>query len=161
MYGLNQTNVAALLLSVVPTGVYADGNTPITPAQDIRAGLAAAAPDRTVAALLSSYRGANIFSADRQDANGRWHQTVMEQRDRAQSDLLRARAELERAQEAVAHLLGEVRIEGADHMDIGGEIRAARMIAAEWQRAVDTVSAYIGRIDVALAERGSDVARND
>ena len=34
-------------------------------------------------------------------------------------------------------------------------------MAAEWQRAVATVSAYVGRIDVALAERGSDVARID
>jgi len=118
---------------------------------------AAAPPAPTVTAImaaLAAYRGPDqpYLGASRGD----WHRAAMQDRGRAETDLRSARDQLAKARAEVARLIGEIRIEGAESVDIGGEVRAARMVEAEWQRAVDAVLAYIGKIDAAIVMRGGE-----
>lgn len=148
MLKLKQSILAALLLSALSVAGHAEG-------PDVPGATADASGEPSATVLLSAYRDSgqpNLHGAD-------WHRTAIEARDRAEADLRHARAQLTRARAEVARLIGEIRIEGAEALEIGGEVRHARLIEAEWQRAVDTVSDHIGRIDAAIAMRGGDVAR--
>lgn len=102
--------------------------------------------------ILSTYRASD--QPYRGASQGDWHQSAFEARRRAEADLDHARARLVQARAEVARLIGEIKIEGAETVDIGGEIRAARIVEAEWQRAVDAVLAHIGKIDAAIVMRG-------
>lgn len=109
----------------------------------------------SAAAILADYRGSDqpYLGAI---GSGEWHRSAFSARAQAAADLGHARARLAAARAEVARLVGEIKIEGAEHVDIGGEVRAARLIEAEWQRAVDTVSGYIAQIDTAIVMRGSE-----
>jgi len=111
-------------------------------------------PTPTVTAIMAAYRSPDqpYLGASRGD----WHRAAMQDRGRAETDLRSARDQLAKARAEVARLIGEIRIEGAESVDIGGEVRAARMVEAEWQRAVDAVLAYIGKIDAAIVMRGGE-----
>lgn len=148
MLKLKQAIVAALLLGALSVAGRAEGPDEAAPRQS---------SERNAAAIVSTYRGAD--HPDLRGIGADWHRTAFEARDRAEADLRHARAQLTSARADVARLIGEIKIEGAETAEIGGEVRNARLVEAEWQRAVDTVSDHIGRIDAAIAMHGGDVAR--
>jgi len=93
--------------------------------------------DKTADAIIASYRGPEVMDA----------------RELAEADHRYAVGQRDRARAAVGELLGEIKIEGAEDVEIGGEIRAARLNEAAWQRAVETVADYIARLDSRIAGR--------
>lgn len=111
----------------------------------------------TAAALLATYRTSDRPYVGTSATRGDWHRTAIAARERAETDLDHARTELARAHAKFTRLISEIRIEGAENVDIGGEVRAARMVEYEWQRAVDAVLAHIGKIDAAIVMRGGEV----
>jgi hypothetical protein len=72
----------------------------------------------------------------------------------AEATLERAETQLALARKAVERILGQIRIEGAEAVEIGGEVRAARTLVLGWQRLVETETAY-------LAQLRSEIARLD
>jgi len=72
-------------------------------------------------------------------------------RSLAHADQQYALAQLALARAEVNRLIGEIRIEGAESVDIGGEVRAARMTEAAWERAAQAVSAYLELLDSRIA----------
>jgi hypothetical protein len=87
--------------------------------------------------IIASYRGDGSLDA----------------REVAEADRRYALDQLAAARAEVKGLISEIRIEGAETVDIGGEVRAARMVEAAWQRAVETVSDHIVRLDSKFARR--------
>lgn len=139
-----------ILTTLICSALTAVGN-----AQDtIEPSTTESAGEPSAAAILLTYRGP--AQLDLGSSGGDWHRVAAQARNRAETDLEHARAQLVRARSEVARLVAEIRIEGADEVDIGGEVRAARMVETEWRRAVDTVLAHIGRIDAVIATRSSE-----
>jgi hypothetical protein len=92
---------------------------------------------KTADEVAASYRGSEVINAcELAEVD---HNYVLDQ--------------LALAQVEVKRLVSEIKIEGAGTVDIGGEIRAARMVEAAWQRAAETVANYIDRLDSKVAER--------
>ena len=96
-----------------------------------------ASNDKTAEAIVTAYRGVEATSA----------------RAFASADYLYALDQLALARGEVKRLISEIKIEGAENVEIGGEVRAARMTEAAWKRAVETVAEYIARLDSMVAER--------
>jgi len=100
--------------------------------------LAETMPDGKAAEeIVAAYRGNDVLDA----------------REVAEADHRYALDRLAIARAEVKRLISEIKIEGAENFDIGGEVRAARMTEAAWQRAVDTVADYLARLDSMIAER--------
>lgn len=74
--------------------------------------------------------------------------------DGAEADLRRARIQRELARLAVRQRLDQIRIEGAEEVEIGGEVRAARMVVAAWERLIETAIQN-------LAQARKEIARID
>jgi hypothetical protein len=160
MLKMKRSILVALMMGALSVAGRADGEgTPGLPADPDSAALAEQPSGTTATAVLSAYRSSDQPYFGAPDAGGDWHRTAVEARGRAETDLRSARAQLAQASAEVARLVAEIRIEGAEKVDIGGEVRAARMAEAEWRRAVDTVLAHIGKIDAAIVMRGGDVAQ--
>ena len=146
-----------LLMGALSTTGRADGeDTPRPPANPDGATQADGPAAPTATAILAAYRGSNQPYVGVSDTGAGWHRAAIEARRQAESDLLHARTRLTQARAEVARLIAEIRIEGAEGVDIGGEVRAARMVEAEWQRAVNAVLAHIGKIDAAIVMRGGE-----
>lgn len=146
MLKLKQSILTALLCGALTTIGNAED------AIDLSAAQSATGP--TATAILSTYRAPDQPYLGASD--GDWHRAAFEARSRAENDLDYARAQLAQARAEVVRLVAEIKIEGAETVDIGGEVRAARMVEAEWKRAVDILLAHIGKIDAAIVMRGGE-----
>jgi hypothetical protein len=87
--------------------------------------------------IVAAYRDADLVDA----------------REVAEADHRYALVQLRLARAEFKRLISEIKIEGAEDFDIGGEVRAARMTEAAWQRAVDAVADYLTRLDSMIAGR--------
>jgi len=106
---------------------------------------------RTIEALDTA-----IFelSADDLDAVERLHEEARAARRAAEAAVEHAGAQLEFARMTVEHLLDQIKIEGAETVDVGGEVRAARMLVLGWHRLIETDTA-------SLAQLRNEIARMD
>jgi hypothetical protein len=157
MLKLTQSILVLSLMGTLSSTARADGEgVPGFSGNPDDTALAERAPAPTAAAILAAYRGSNQPYVGASDTGGNWHRAAVQARSRAETDLRSARAQLAQARAEVARLIAEIRIEGAESVDIGGEVRAARMVEAEWQRAVDAIIAHIGKIDAAIVMHGGE-----
>jgi hypothetical protein len=158
MLKMKQSILVVLLSGVLSAAGNAQGSVNLSNDDDqLATSVPSAGP--TAATLLSQYRGSDVAYLDNAGADSEWFRTVIAARDRAEADLRQANEQLALAREAVGRLLAEIKIEGAEDVDIGGEVRAARTVVAEWQRAVDAVSAHMTHIEALIVSHGGDVAQ--
>jgi hypothetical protein len=143
-----------LLMGALSTTGRTDGEGTLLPADPDGATQADGPAAPTATAILATYRGSDQPYVGLSDTGASWHRAAIEARGQAEADLDHARDQLAQARAEVARLIAEIRIEGAESVDIGGEVRAARLVEAEWQRAADAVLAHIGKIDAAIVMRG-------
>jgi len=149
-----------LLMGALSATGRADGEGTLLPADPDGAtqadGPAAPTATATATAILATYRDSDQPYVGLSDTGASWHRAAIEARGQAEADLDHARDQLAQARAEVARLIAEIRIEGAESVDIGGEVRAARLVEAEWQRAADAVLAHIGKIGAAIVMRGGE-----
>lgn len=96
--------------------------------------------------------------ADEFEAVERLHGEAVAAHDVAESAVARARGQLELARDAVDQVLDQIEIEGAEDVEIGGEVRAARMLVLGWQRIVDTEVANLAQLREEIARIDALVA---
>lgn len=106
---------------------------------------------RTIEALNAAVFELHV---DDLDAVERLHEEAWAARHAAEAALEHAGAQLDLARMTVEHLLDQIKIEGAETVDIGGEVRAARLLVLGWQRLIETDTA-------SLAQLRSEIARMD